>query len=393
MIVDICTSIKWPRSADQRFKKILRQGKMKNPGLLIVIVILLFTIGCIKDPSKVEFRQSNWNSTSPEEQGMNSQVLDSAFREAKLRGFVDGLLIIRNGVIVGEEYFNGYHKYQPHNVMSVSKSFLSAITGIALYQGYIDSLEEKMLDYFPEYVYPGIDPRKYDITIKHLLTMRMGIAGEDEDNYGVYWELYHSDNWIKKTIEYPLENDPGERMRYNTFQTHLLSAIITKATSETTLNFARKFLFDPMNIDIDDWEQDPQGYYFGGNSMYFTPREMAVLGYLYLNQGRLNGIQIVPVDWIELTLSPSTNLQHPNEWGAFKNYNYAWLWWLGQINEYDLFMGYGYGGQFVIVFPALNLIAVSTAPDQVDPDTSTVQEWAIFDIISHYILPSIVDEG
>ena len=126
--------------------------------------------------------------------------------------------------------------------------------------------------------------------------------------------------------------------------------------------------------------------------MYFTPREMAVLGYLYLNKGKLNGKQIVPVDWVELTLSPSTDLQHPNEWGAFKNYNYAWLWWLGKINDYDLFMGYGYGGQFVVVFPSLNLIVVSTAWNQVYPDTATIQEWAIFDIISHYIVPSVISD-
>jgi CubicO group peptidase (beta-lactamase class C family) len=323
---------------------------------------------------------------------MNSQVLDSAFRRSKQLGFVDGLLIIRNGFLVAESYYNGYNKYRPHNIMSVSKSFLSAITGIAVHQGYIDSLEGKILNYFPEYIYPGIDPRKYDITIKHLLTMRMGIRAEDEDSYGVYRELYHSDNWIKKTIEYPLQYNPGERMRYNTFQTHLLSGIITKATLKSTLSFGREFLFKPMNIDIDYWEQDPQGYYFGGNSMYITPREMAVLGYMYLNNGKLNGEQIVPADWVEHTLSPSTNLEHPNEWGALKNYNYAWLWWLGQINNTDLFMGYGYGGQFMVVFPSLNLIVVSTARSQVDADTSTIQEWAIFDIISHYIVPSAVSD-
>ena len=246
-----------------------------------------------------------------------------------------------------------------------------------------------MLNFFPDYIYPGIDPRKYDINIIHLLTMRMGIGDESEDDYRVYWETYISDNWIKTTIESPLISNPGEKMRYNTFQTHLLSGIITKTTQRSTWDFATESLLNPMNIDVDFWEQDPQGYYFGGNSMYFTPREMAVLGFMYLNNGRLNDLQIVPAEWVTLTLTPSTNFDHPNQWGAFENYNYAYLWWLGQINEHKLFMGYGHGGQFVIVFPALNLIVVSIASDQVDPDTATVQEWAIFDIIATYILPSI----
>jgi CubicO group peptidase (beta-lactamase class C family) len=366
---------------------------MKNSDLAGIFLVLGLISSCEKNPTGFRAKQKIWNISTPEAQEMNRRILDSAFVQAKLKGFIDGLLVIRNGFIVAEEYYNGYDEFRPHNIMSVSKSFLSAITGIALHQGFIDSLDEKVMDYFPEYVYPDMDPRKYDITIRHLLTMRMGIRDESEDNYGAYWELYNSDNWIKKTIESTLVFNPGERMRYNTFQTHLLSAIITKSTRKSTLDFAKEVLFDPLKIDIDFWEQDPQGYYFGGNSMYFTPQEVAVLGYLYLNYGRLNGLQIIPSDWVELTLSSSTNFAHPNEWGAFKNYNYAYLWWLGQINEYPMFMGYGFGGQFVIVFPGLNLIVVSTAAFQVDADTSTIQEWAIFDIIATYILRSLDNQA
>jgi CubicO group peptidase (beta-lactamase class C family) len=356
---------------------------------LCILVLAGLIGGCQENPVEPDKDYYFWRSSAPGTQGLNHWILDNAFKQAEREGFIDGLLVIRNGYIVGEEYYNGYDRFRPHNVMSVSKSFLSAITGIALEQGYIDSLNGKIMKYFPEYIYTGMDPRKYSITIRHLLTMRMGIRGEAEDNYAVYWEFYNSENWIKKTIEALLQYNPGEHMAYNTFQTHLLSAIITKTTGQSTLDFGTQFLFNPLGITVDSWEQDPQGYYFGGNSMYFTPREMAVLGYLYLNNGRINGVQIIPETWIAQTLSASTNLTHPNEWGAYRNYNYAYLWWLGQINDYDLFMAYGYGGQFVVVFPALNLIVVSTARNNVDPDVSTIQEWAIFDIISRYILTSI----
>ena len=302
---------------------------------------------------------------------------------------MDGLLVIRNGFLVSEKYFNGYDANTPHNVMSVSKSFLSAMVGVALHEGFIDSIGEKAKDYFPEYIYTGIDPRKYDITIEHLLTMRMGIAGESDNNYAVYQSIYNSSNWVKTTIEYPLIDNPGERMHYNTLQTHLLSAILTKATQKSTKDFATEYLLTPMKIDVDDWEKDPQGYYFDGNNMFFTPREMAVLGYLYLHNGRINGMQIVPESWVELTLSPSTNFTHPNQYGAFKNYNYAYLWWLGQIGGYNIFMGLGYAGQFVVVFPDLNLIVVSTANNQVYPDSADSQEIAIFDIVDKYIVASI----
>jgi CubicO group peptidase (beta-lactamase class C family) len=364
---------------------------MKRYCLLGVVVFAVLIAGCEKCPTETDRRHHLWETSTPEAQGMDPRILATAFRAAENEGFVDGLVVIRNGFIVGEEYYNGYHEFLPHNVMSVSKSFLSAITGMALHHGYIDSLEEHVLGYFPEYVSPRMDPRKHDVTVRHLLTMRMGIRGEAEDDYRVYMKFYNSDNWIKKTIEAPLLYDPGERMSYNTFQTHLLCVIVARATRRTTREFAERVLLRPMGIDVDYWERDPQGYYFGGNSMHFTPREMAVLGYLYLHKGKLNDTQIVPRDWVEFSLSPSTNYTHPNAWGAYENYNYAYLWWLGQINGHDLFMGYGYGGQFVIVFPDLDLIVVSTANNNVSPDTSTIQEWALFDIVTNYILPAVGD--
>jgi CubicO group peptidase (beta-lactamase class C family) len=362
---------------------------MKVTFFYIILISFLFFNQCEKDPMGIKPFTFNWPISTPEQQGFNTQILDSAFIQAKNEGFVDGLLVLRNGYLVVEKYFNGYDKFTPHNVMSVSKSFLSAMVGLALHEGFIDSLDEKVLDYFPEYIYAGIDPRKYVITIEHLLTMRMGIASESANNYSVYQSIYNSANWIKTTIEYPLIDDPGATIHYNTFQTHLLSTIVTKATQQSTWDFATEYLLTPMKIDVDDWEQDSQGYYFGGNSMFFTPREMAVLGYLYLHNGNLESKQIVPESWVELTLSPSTNFTHPNQYGAFKNYNYAYLWWLGQIGGYNIFMGLGYAGQFVIVFPDLNLIVVSTANNQVYPDSADSQEMAIFDIIDKYIAAAI----
>jgi CubicO group peptidase (beta-lactamase class C family) len=103
----------------------------------------------------------------------------------------------------------------------------------------------------------------------------------------------------------------------------------------------------------------------------------------------LNNVRIVPREWVHLTTTAFTNWQG-RTWGAWTDYNYGYLWWLGKINDYDLFMAYGYGGQFIVNFPDLNLIVVSTAKNQVDPDTSTVQEWAIFDIISKHILTSVI---
>lgn len=362
---------------------------MKNISFSIIILILFINYQCKKDISAVNSLQFTWHESSPEKQGLDTKKLDSAMIQVANTEYIDGLVVIRNGFIVKERYFNGFDKTTPHNVMSVSKSFLSAITGIAVHKGFIDSLSEKMLDYFPEYIYTGIDPRKYNITIEHLLTMRMGIRGESENNYSVYQSIYTSGNWIKTTIEYPLNYNPGEQFHYNTFQTHLLSGIITKATQKSTKEFMTENLLKPMSIDVDEWERDPQGYYFGGNAMHFTPREMAVLGYLYLNNGKLNNRRIVPESWVYHTLSPSTNFSHPNQWGELKNYNYAYLWWLGQIGGFDIFMALGYGGQYIIVFPNIDLIVVATSENQVYSITANEQELGVLNIVKSYIVTAL----
>ncbi|MBN2355394.1 serine hydrolase [candidate division KSB1 bacterium] len=351
---------------------------------LIALPLLLILFHCEKNLITSHFTSYTWPTAAPADQGMRADRLDSAILRAQTHGFIDGLLVIRNGFIVAERYFNGYDASKAHDIKSVSKSFLSALTGLAFHHGYLDSLDEKVLEYFPEYVTADMDARKHQITIRHLLTMRMGIDDES-NNFG---DLYASPNWIKGTLELPLVNDPGQRMLYNTFQTHLLSAILTKASGMDTKKLAQKHLTDPMGITIDYWQQDPQGYYWGGAGMHFTPREMAVLGKLYLNAGRLDGAQIVPQEWVEFTLRPSTHFQ-PNSWGSWENYNYAYLWWLGQMNSNNMFLAYGWGGQFIACFPDLNLIIITTANGQVNLDTATVQEWAIFDIMTQYIIPAI----
>ena len=326
-----------------------------------------------------------WKTSSPEAQGLNSRILNQAFREARQRGFINCILVVRNGYLVAEQYFNGYDKKDAHRVMSVSKSFLSALIGIAFRENLLDSLEQKMLDFFPEYVTPNLDQRKRDISIRHLLTMKAGIDHEQNN----YFEIYTSANWIETTIELPLLSDPGERFRYNTFQTHLLSGILTKASAMSTLAFANTNLMEPLGITVQAWERDPQGIYFGGNGMEFTARDMAWFGWLYLNNGCLDGEQIVPAEWVEASLTNHTGWQNLT-WGELHDYNYGYLWWLGKIKEYEIFLALGHGGQTIINFPALNLVVVTTAQSYVDWDTADAQERSVLDVVANFILPSVV---
>lgn len=346
------------------------------------IILIGFTVlSCRDDSLEPTFQPFTWNTSTPAAQSIDSQILDSAFITAEQMGYVDGLLVFRNGYLVAERYYNGYSTYTAHNVMSVSKSFLSAITGIALQKGYF-TLDDKVMDYFPEYVYDTMDVRKQDITIRHLMTMRMGIDNEENNLF----DVLATENWIKTTIELPLLSAPGEKFRYSSLQTHLLSAILEKTSGLSTFDLTKKYLLDPMGIDIEHWSQDPQGYYFGGSEMFFEPYEMAVLGYMYLNGGKLRGEQIVPSDWITTSLT-GTWEKNSAEWGVLRNYNYGYLWWLGEINSYKMFWALGHGGQMVLTFPDLNLIVVTTA--DYDVPWEEEQTRPILELVSKYVLPAV----
>ena len=357
---------------------------------IITITILFFSfiiifISCQKTPDGPDNGvPAEWEVSTPESQDMDSQLLNDALKRADDLGYVDCILVIRNKYIVSEKYFNGYDANIAHNVKSVSKGFLSALAGIALQDGILESLNQKMLGFFPEYQKYAVDERKADITLRHLLMMRMGI----ENEYYNYLELYYSSNWVKATIEFPLKYSPGTKFSYNTFQAHLFSAILTKTSGMNTLDYMKKNLLEPMNITVSRWDQDPQGYYFGGNDMYFFPRDLAVLGLLYLNEGRLNGKQIVPADWIRESLTDYTN-NTSNKWWDLEKVNYGYWWWLGELNNYKTFFALGYAGQYIFVFPDLNLIVVTTANENVYAEQEDKQEGAVLGIVSEYILPAL----
>ena len=348
---------------------------MKRKIFILVFMIALFVLGISQGRIinegifKLPFRHSqeetldselrepyHWPESAPEAQGLDSSIFEKAFQEAEKLPYIYSLLVVKNGYLIAERYFHLQDKYDANNVYSVSKSFTSALVGIAFRENYLQSLEQKMLDFFPEYVTSDLDPRKYEITIKHLLTMRAGFDfDESEEDWNQYW---NSPNWIRYAIELPLRYDPGEIFHYSTPQTNLLSGIITKTSGMSTREFAEKYLFTPLNISIRSWHQDPQGYYTGGHEMFYTPRDMARFGYLYLNNGLIDGIQIVPEEWVKDSIEYDSRFE--SDWGPMTERGYGYKWWLGRIHDYDFFHASGMGGQYIVNIPELNMVIVTT---------------------------------
>src|SRR5688572_18191200 len=209
---------------------------------------------------------------------------------------IHSLLVSRRGSLLVERYYNGTRATTLANIKSASKSIISALVGIAIERGLIKGPRQPIGDYFSSLHGPKVDPRKPRITIEDLLTMRSGLESTSNRYYGSWVQ---SKNWVQYALDRPLLAEPGTSMDYSTGSTHILSAILTKATGKSTWQFAQEALAKPLGFSLAQWPRDPQGIYFGGNDMLMTPRQMIAFGELYLNDGLVGGRQIVPAAWID----------------------------------------------------------------------------------------------
>jgi len=268
------------------------------------------------------------------------------------------LLISRGSDLIFEEYYNGTDPTRPANMKSASKSVISALVGIAIDNGHIKSENEKIADYFPELISARSNSDKQSISIKNLLTMQSGLETTSNRNYGK-WVL--SDNWVAFAVNQPLVAAPGTRMLYSTGSTHLLSAILAKATGMNTKQFAQEMLTSKLGYSMSYWSQDPQGIYFGGNDMEMTPRQMLTFGNLYLNDGRHQGQQVLSERWVEI--SHQTHARSPRGQGRF----YGYGWWLRDLAGMQVPVAWGYGGQLIFVVKELDLVVVATSDSKPGP--------------------------
>jgi CubicO group peptidase (beta-lactamase class C family) len=313
-----------------------------------------------------------WAVSAPEDQGLNgrilSQGLDSMAKERSLLS----LLVVRNGVIVAERYYNGSAANQSNNVHSVSKSILPALVGIAIEQGRIRGLDQPIYQLLPaRYELTG---EKRKITVRHLLTMRTGLAWtEDWTEYRIEEER----DWVGAILAQEQVNRPGAAFNYSTGDTHLLSAVLTEATGMSTCEFATRYLFAPAGVTIEHWGRDPQGVFSGGYNVYMTPREAAKVGLLQLRNGRWQEQQIIPRWLTEEAAQPTWT---DGEWG------YGMLWWRREIAGYDALIAWGYGGQFIYLFPELDLMLVMT-------ENTADDHWNIeidpAGFVRRYLLPAL----
>ena len=286
------------------------------------------------------------------------------------------LLISRGDELVFEHYYNGRDPSRPANMKSASKSVISALVGIAIDQGIIASVDEKVVQYFPEIISSSDDGVKQQITIENLLTMQSGLETTSNRNYGK-WVL--SDNWVEFALKQPLVAAPGTRMLYSTGSTHLLSAILTKASGMSAKQFAQENLSSRLGFSMSYWPQDPQGIYFGGNDMEMTPRQMLEFGRLYLNDGLRGSDQVISKNWVQASHQPRAT--SPRGQGRF----YGYGWWLRDLAGMQVPVAWGYGGQLIFVVKELDLVVVATSESAPGPARRGHLR-SLYDLVEDHVL-------
>jgi CubicO group peptidase (beta-lactamase class C family) len=328
-----------------------------------------------------------WPTASPEEQGFDPALLATAFNVARVQQRLTSMLVVRNGFLVAEEYFAGKEDTTLTNVYAVTTSFLSALVGIAIDAGYIESPDQTIEDFLVPAVVPDLDAAHRAITIRDLLTMTSGLEWQEETDLaiaqatGAVWEF---------ALGKPVVEQAGARINYNSGAASLLSVILTRATGMETLAYARQALLGPLGIDSLAWRKDG-GYWYGASSMQMRPRDMAKLGALFVNGGVSDGRSIVPTAWVQQSLTPIEALGVPYRYGPIESTTYGFMWWIDRQPVREAFFAWGWGGQFVYCVPALRLVVVTTtAASDLTFGTKGDIEKALLDLIIDRVVPAVV---
>jgi CubicO group peptidase (beta-lactamase class C family) len=291
---------------------------------------------------------AEWRRSSPEAQGMDSRMLAGMVDGLlKSQAEIRGLVVVRHGWVVLESYRYPFDRQRTLNVKSVTKSVLSALTGIAQGEGLIGDVDQPIAGFLPGLFTPGADPRKGAITLGNALTMTAGLKPVDQDNGA--WA--RSRDWARFTVDRPLIGDPGTRFDYNTGLPQLMARIIASRSGMSVGDYARAKLFEPLGIQPGPWTREPVGTEIGGSELCLRPLDMARLGYLYLHGGLWGTRRVVPEEWIR----ESTRAWIPFKDGA----GYGFWWWITP----DDYQARGWGGQYIIVNRKLDMVVAVTAAD------------------------------
>ena len=297
-----------------------------------------------------------WKNSTPEEQGLDSNVLADAIQAIRDKHLpVHSLLIERHGAIVLDAYFHPFADNQLHNVESVTKSVVSTLVGIAQAKQQLADLNTPVVSLFSESK-PAADARKAHLTLAHLLSMTSGLDCGAKDGQSFLQQMENSKHWSAFALERRETAEPGALFNYCAVNMELASALLSRKTGANAAQLASRELFSPLGIQQFEWPSDGDGISHGFADLKLQPRDMAKLGYLWLHHGVWEDRQIVPAAYLDEALTPHADISERVKYGYG-----IWLYPNGRNGGPPDFEANGTGGQRIAVIPSQDMVVVVTA--------------------------------
>ena len=352
----------------------------------------------------------DWETASPEDVGLDAAALCKITQELAAQGStaarpdrrnVHAVLVVRHGKLVFEAYAAGkdenwgeplgvvaHDAATKHDVMSISKSVVSLLFGIALERKLIAGTDVPVMSFFPEYA--ELKTPKWDkILLRHLLTMAPGYDWNEDtpwmDPYNTVRAMSEAADPYRYILGREVLYEPDARWQYNSGATALLGAVLKKATGKPLDQFAKEALFDPLHIEDFEWSGMINGEPAAFGGLRLRPRDTAKIGQLVLNGGTWQGQRVVPEDWVKQSTKP----RFDTSWGGMR---YGYQWWLGTSpfgagRTVDWIAAFGVGGQRIFIVPALDLVVVTNAGLYADGGESAI----VRSVFEYRVLSAIRD--
>ena len=337
----------------------------------ILLIIVSFFVFCTKDKNPVDNRIS-----------IDMNKLEEAEESASQIGNIKSLIIQHDTTVLIERYFHGADENYKDDVMSVTKSFISALIGIAIDKGFIQNVDQTLSDYLSEIM--ELDEQRGAITIHQLLMMSCGLEWHGLTTSSEYLNWINSPDQLTYILDKPFDHTPEVDFNYSDGASHLLSVILTEATEMSAHNFAKQYLFEPLGFNETIWSVDNREYNIGSTRLRISPRDMLKFGTLYLNEGEYSGQQLISSEWVDISTTIQISTRSAIPFGP----DYGYLWWITNINSHHVYFANGFGGQFIVIVPDLNVVVVATG-DWRYSDQAAGQYWySIIELIMNEILPA-----
>ncbi len=331
-----------------------------------------------------EISKANFNNNKIE--ALNRKIAEGRFED------INGIVVIKDGELLIEQYFNNATRDNIHNVRSVGKSFTSTILGIAIKDKLIKNENTLLKDFYDLKSYQNYSVKKDSVTLKSLLTMSSGFLGDDwnEDSLGTEDKMQSTDNWVKFTLDLPMHKDKiiGKDYKYFTAGVGLLGDIIHRSVPDGLVSYADKKLFAPLGITNYKWFYTPQNVAYIGGGIELRALDFAKYGQLYKNKGLWNGKQILTEEWVEKSLAKQVS----QSYAGIEDGYYGYLFWnkIYKVNgkNYEVSFCTGNGGNKILIFKDIPFVVVITASAYGKPGAHA----SVDQMMTDYILPAIMDK-